>query len=318
MDGWGFLDEAFDDYAEILGEAGRAAYWQALQTAWEALPALRPGEEPRSGQAVRATIEQMMEARVKATGELDALIRCKVKNLASEGRYLELARLCRENGRGEEARRWVEEGLAAFPAAKAWPLEDFAIGLYIERGDFGRAESLAWARFERRLAAEAYVQLMSVADAIGRREALREQAFARLWVQVAEEEARVRRASAASAWRTPARDQLLRIHLHENDAALVWRVFQGGRVSVGLWRAVAEVRARSHPEEAIALYRRLLPDAVEAGSRGASYEEALEVVLAIRQLRVSHGQQQQFVVELDDIRREGKAKRNFMKGLAGW
>ena len=111
------------------------------------------------------------------------------------------------------------------------------------------------------------------------------------------------------------RDHLVGIHLQEGDVEEMWAVFCGGPVSVKLWQQVAAIRGKTHPDEAVALYRRLLPYVVEAEGSGARYDRAFEIVAAIRQLRIESGELAKLLTELGEIRSEWKRKRNFMKRL---
>ncbi|GEC97103.1 hypothetical protein ZRA01_31760 [Zoogloea ramigera] len=312
-DGWGFRADPLEDYAAALGEKGRAAYWQAVEAAWAALPALTPADRLLPRDRRRSMLERIMEGRVKASGDADAVIRTLARNLSAYDRFMALAEFCQAHGRLDEALQWADEGLAAFDPAGAYPLVNFTIKLLLARGDHARAEVLAWERFVRQAGCRAFMELMQLADAIGRRDALREKAFALLWSAVRAEEAKP--AETRHRWAGRARDPLLEIHLEEGDADQAWEVFQGGPVSVRLWRQVAELRGRSHPDEAIAVYRRLLPHAVEAGTHRSSYEEAAAVVQAIRNLRAAQGRLRMFGEELAGIRLEWKRKRNFMKLL---
>lgn len=312
-DEWGFRDAPLDDYAAALGDAGRAAYWLAAAEAWSALPALTPDDQASRWDERRDKLERLMEARVKAGGDVDAAIRAMARNLAGPDRFVELVEFCQAQGRLDEALRWADEGLAAFDPAKARTLLNVTIELLRVRGDHARVEALAWERFTRQPGSRGFHELMRLADAIGRREALRERAFALLWSGVQADE--LRPADTRYRWAERARDQLLEIYFDEGDADKVWEVFCGGPVSVMLWRRVAELRARSHPDEAIALYRRLLPHAVEAGTSRSSYEEAAGVVQAIRSLREARGQLRMFGDELAEIRLEWRRKRNFMRLL---
>jgi uncharacterized Zn finger protein len=83
-----------------------------------------------------------------------------------------------------------------------------------------------------------------------------------------------------------------------------------------LWDKVAAVRGVTHPEEGIALYKKLLPHVVTAGTRGAQYGEAFEIVKAIQELRAAQKQEALFRQELAELRTTWKPKRNFMKLLA--
>ncbi len=85
-----------------------------------------------------------------------------------------------------------------------------------------------------------------------------------------------------------------------------------------LWQQVSAIRGRTHPDEAVALYRRLLPHVVEAEGPGARYDRAIEIVAAIRLLRLERGEVEKCEDELRSIRGEWKRTRNFMKRLEGF
>jgi len=314
-DDWGFWAEPVEDYAAALGDKGQAAYWRAVEEAWEALPVLAPTDGALRRDTRRNTLERIMESRLQAGGDVDAAIRVMARNLSGYDRFLALARFCQSHGRLDEALQWADQGLAAFDAVKAYPLVDFTIDLLRVRGDHARAEALAWERFARQPGSRAFRQLMQLAEPIGRRDALREKAFALLWSRVGAEEGKS--VETRVRWADRAREHLLTIHLEEDDADAAWEVFRGGPVSVNLWRQVAELRGRSHPDEAIAVYRRLLPHAVEAGTSSSRYDEAAAIVQAIRSLRAAQGNLRIFGDELAEIRLEWKRKRNFMKLLEG-
>jgi hypothetical protein len=76
------------------------------------------------------------------------------------------------------------------------------------------------------------------------------------------------------------------------------------------------MRGKTHPEDAIAIYKKLLPHVVNAGTRGAQYGEAFEIVKAIEALRVAQKRETVFRQELAELRTTWKAKRTFMKLLA--
>ena len=64
------------------------------------------------------------------------------------------------------------------------------------------------------------------------------------------------------------------------------------------------------------LYKKLLPHVVNAGTRGAQYGAAFEIVKAVQELRAAQNQDSVFRQELAELRLMWKAKRNFMKLLA--
>ena len=312
---WDTFHEVLPDYAEALGEEGLAEYRQRVERDWVALPTLGPEQYRSDWSARRFQVESAMKDIARCTDDLELLVAIQAKNLSSPSCFLTLAGLFREQGRKEEALRWVEQGIAAFPSERNDDLLSLAIELQLALGRHAEGERLAWQRFEQAPGCGPFFKLMEVAGLIGGEAALRKRALDFLWQKVAEEEAadsHVRR----SPWGDkPRRGDLVSIFLREGDAEAVWNAFSGGKVDAGLWEPVADARGRTHHEEAIALYKRLLPHRVEGGSHGSHYGEAFAIVKKIRALRVAHKQLGMFGDELAEIRLEWKRKRNFMKLL---
>ena len=210
--------------------------------------------------------------------------------------------------------QWAEKGITAFPDERLDDLVKFSIAEHLRRGDADRVESLAWQRFVRQPGSDAYFELVSVGKRIERADNLAARALQHLWQQVRAEEAP--KPKSLPSWQAPIRSALVAIHLREKDAENTWETFRGGPVDVRLWDKVAAVRGKTHPEDAVALYKKLLPHAVNAGTRGARYGEAFEIVQAIQKLRAARNQHAVFKQELAELRVTWKAKRNFMKLLA--
>lgn len=276
---------------------------------------LKPDERDTSNSGHRSTIESIMEARVAESGDLDAQIRVISRNLSSGRRFHALARLCRDNGNAERAIEWLEAGLAAFGPNENFGLEALGIELYLEVGNHSRAEAMAWGRFERRPGSNGFFELLQVAESLGRDKDLREKALGLLWARVAAQEACP--AKRPGSWTILERDHLVEIFLQEGDADRAWETFRGGAVSVRHWQRLAEARAPTHHDEAVELYLRLLPHAVEEGTRNARYELAVDVVLAMRKLRLAHSEVERFQREATTIRQEWRRKRNFIAAIAG-
>jgi len=315
MDGqWDTFHEVLPDYAEALGEEGLAVYRQRVEREWLALPTLGPEHYRSDWSTRRFQVESAMKDIARCVDDFELLVAIQAKNLSSPSCFITLAGLFREQGRKDEALRWVEQGIAAFPNERNDDLLSLAIELQLALGQHAEVERLAWQRFEQAPGCGPFFKLMEVAGLIERETALRKRALDFLWQKVAEEEAadsRVRR----SPWDKPRRGDIVSIFLREGDAGAMWDAFSGGKVDVGLWQSVADMRSKTHHEEAITLYKRLLPHVVEGGSRGSHYGEAFAIVKKIRALRVAHKQLAMFGDELAEIRLEWKRKRNFMKLL---
>ncbi len=208
----------------------------------------------------------------------------------------------------------AKTGTDAFKGERLDHLVKFCIDGHLRRGDADQVESLAWQRFVRQPGSDAYFQLASVTRRIERADELAAKALQHLWQLVRAEESP--NAKRLPSWQPPIRSALVAIHLRQKEAAKAWEAFCGGPVDVRLWDKVAVMRGKTHPEEAVVLYKQLLPFAVTGGARGAQYGEAFEIVKAIRGLRAAQRQDALFRQELAELRATWKAKRNFIKLLA--
>lgn len=312
---WDTFYNVLPAYAEPLGKNGLRRYRQLVSEAWEVLPALAPSNEFRqSFDPRRMKLEHAMQALAELDGDIDALIRIRSKDLSSPYRFLQVAELCTKHGRPDEGLAWAERGLREPGSHVDSRLLDFCVDAYLRRSEFDQAATFAWRRFEMHPTAEAFPALMKVATAIGRHDETRERALKHLWALVKEEESTGK--SKRNAWQKPTRTGLVKIFLAEKKNDMAWDAFVGGPVATQLWPQMAAVRGRTHPHDAITLYKRLLPVAAESGVRNARYDEAFEIVRAIGSLRAKLGERAEFTSELEEIRATYRAKRNFIKLLA--
>lgn len=311
---WDTFHSVLPSYERALGEPGLARYREMVEAAWKRLPALGPKAFRTHFDSDRHRVEHAMEELTALSGDVDGLVAVKSRNLSSPHAFLELAELLQQHGRHDDALKWAEKGIMAFANERLDDLVKFCIAEHLRRGDAGRAESLAWQRFVRQPGSDAYFELVGVGKRIGRADDLAANALKQLWQLVRAEE--TPGAKRLPTWQPPVRSALVAIHLRERDAEKAWEAFCGGPVDVRLWDKVAAVRGKTHPDEAVMLYKKLLPHVVNAGTRGAQYGEAFEIVKAIRQLRAAQSQDAVFIQELAELRLAWKAKRNFMKLLA--
>ena len=311
---WDTFRSLLPSYVRALGQPGLERYRELVEAAWIRFPALGPESFRTDFDSDRYRVEHAMEELVALSGDVDTLVAVKARNLSSPHAFLELARILKHHGRYDEALAWAGKGIAAFGSERLDELVQFSIDEHLRRGDAGRVESLAWARFVRQPGSDAHFELVRVAKQIGRADELATRALQHLWQLVRAEEAPS--AKRLPSWQPPVRSALVAIYLRQRDAEKAWEAFCGGPVDIRLWDKVAAVRGKTHPEEAVALYRKLLPHVVTAGTRGAQYGEAFEIVKAIQELRAAQKEDALFRQELAELRTTWKAKRNFMKLLA--
>ncbi|MBN3818334.1 hypothetical protein G3N57_17735 [Paraburkholderia sp. Se-20369] len=315
---WDTFYDVLPAYQEPLGDAGLRRYRERVEQGWAALPPLSAGrDDRRSYDSARLNLEHAMESLAKHDGDVDALIGIWSKDLSASYRFAQIAELCADHGRFDEGLRWAERGMHEADDRHDSRLLGFCIGEYLRRREFDRADALAWQRFEGHPTAGEFSALMKVAKVTKRSDAVRERAISHLLSLAQQQEAPHRTANAARrSWQPSPRTELVKLLLAETDDAAAWDAFCGGPVNADVWPTMAAARANTHPDEAIALYHRLLPIALERGAGSARYDEAFGVVRAIGALRTTHRQKAAFDVELEAIRKTYRAKRNFIKLLA--
>jgi len=301
------------DYQAALGREGVARYEQLVEEQWNTLPALTPKDARKDWNPRRSRVESAMAELAKRRGDVDALIAIKSRDLSSPVFFLNLAELLKEHQRFDEALNWAEKGIAAFPKDRIDNLLAFAIAEHLRRKNADAAERMAWQRFEQHPNSEAFFQFLDIAKQIDRLDSLRQRALSHLESRVTVEESTTKK---PSIWNSGARNILIEIHLAEESAEAMWITLKGGPTSTTLWEKCAAMRGKTHPEDAIQLYFKLLPMKIEEGARNARYEDAFRIVQAIGKLRNKQGQKTKFQQELARIRLEYKAKRNFIKALA--
>ncbi len=311
---WDTFGDILPRYRVALGDDGLARYRELVARAWDALPVLQ-GERARRAawDGQRLQLEHAMTALADLDGDIDAWVRIKAKDLSGPHRYLQIAQALDRHERSGDALAWAERGLEAY--GQNPELLTFCIQEALGRGDPVKADALAWQRFAPEPSASAFAALMTVARQTGSQPLLRQRALRHLWQQVEHEEREVKK--QCRSWQVPTRNEIVSILLAEGDVDAAWSAFNGGPVTTPLWWPMANARAKTHPGEAIALYHRLLPVVVEEGAGNARYESALEIVRAIRQLRLAQAEHAVFAGELADIKATYRAKRNFMKLLNG-
>lgn len=312
---WDTFFHILPHYESALGDDGLARYRELLEARWQTLPALTPADARKQRwDGERFRIEHAMLELIGRNGDIEALAAIKAQDLSSPLKFLALAELYAGHQAWDKALDWAERGFAAFPEDRNNDLRSFLIAEHLRRNDLLRVEALAWQGFEKQPSFDAYLGLLKNAARIGRHDPLRQKALDFLSDRVADEE----RTPVAKRpyWVPAARNVLLEIHLHEKDGVQMWATLKGGPTDMRLWERAASLRGETHQEDAVALYLKLLPEKIAAGSRNARYQEAAAIVDCIGKLRNAQGKTEEFRQELARIRLEYKAKRNFIRELA--
>ena len=114
----------------------------------------------------------------------------------------------------------------------------------------------------------------------------------------------------------PDTSRRLSIALWEDDIDAAWQAAQSGRCQQSLRISLAKALASTRAQDAIDLYRQLVPEIV--GQTGnEAYASAIHLVREMQGLMIRLGQIPEFDAYLTELRATCKPKRNFIKLLDG-
>jgi uncharacterized Zn finger protein len=322
-DEWDTFSGAVALYADVLGERGLAAYRLLAEAEWAKVPALAPGETDADRYGKRFRITSIMETLAHRSGDIEAVVAVKSRDLSTPYAFLQIASLYKEAGDAERALAWAERGWAAFADPRSDDrLRQFLADAYHESGRHDDAMRLAWQAFSDHPGFEAYRALKREADRARAWKAWREKALARIHERiVAAARQRRERTMGMFSWQTEWSDHsvLVEIFLWERDLEGAWREAKTAGCSPRLWLMLAEKRAKAHPLEAVAIYQEHIARLL-AGTNAQAYQEAIGYARKTRDLLTELGQTRVFAAYAQELRVAHRRKRNFIKLLdqAGW
>lgn len=301
-----------ETYREALGKEGLQRYRELAEDEWSKIsPRQQRGSEFDSH---RFQITQIMEALARTSGDVDALVAIKSRDLSSGSDYLAIAEILHEAGREDEAVEWAERGLKAFPNRSDNRLRDFVAAACLKRNRNDEALRLTWVQFEERPCLEYYKKLHAVAKRLGIWPDQRKRALALVTQVIA------RQAVEHGRWKprpsVPDHSLRVKIALWEKDFDGAWTTAQEGVCDRDLLITLAGKLEALRPEDAVTLYRRVVPPIVEQTSN-AAYEEAIRLVRRIGKLMRGQQRGSEFAGYLAELRVRFKPKRNFIKLLDG-
>ncbi|MBM3148165.1 MAG: SWIM zinc finger family protein, partial [Actinobacteria bacterium] len=164
---WETFYDAAQTYADVLGDEGLAAYRRLAEEVWAGTRALAPGER-EDYSTRRFRISHIMESLARRSADADALIAVKACDLSHPYNFVEIAEICREADRHDDALAWAERGLAAYPDCTDVRLLEILAEEY-ERGHREQdAVALMLSLLERRPVLDSFQRLKGHAKRAGR------------------------------------------------------------------------------------------------------------------------------------------------------
>ncbi len=298
-------------YRDALGKEGLRRYRELAEAEWRKL---KPRDSKDNYDAHRSRITRIMERLAEASGDVDELVSIKSRDLSSGYYYLNIAEILTKAKQSDRALEWAERGLKAFPDRPDNRLRDFLVAAYLKRKRNVEALQLTWIQFEERPRLEHYKKLHYVAGKLGLWPEQRNRALAWIadWI--------AREAGATNRWKqkssTSNNSLRVEIALWERDLNAAWSAAHEGICDLGLLITLAGMLESSRPDDAVSLYRHVVPPIVEQ-TNNTAYEEAIKLVLKVGGLMNAQSQSRQFGDYLAELRVQFKPKRNFIKLLDG-
>jgi uncharacterized Zn finger protein len=304
---------ATEIYADVLGRKGLAVYRTLAEAEWAKVPALGPGRDDPEKYAKRFRITHIMETLARQTGDVEALVAVKKRDLSLAYHYLQIAEIYKNARKHDLALEWAEHGVKAFPERTDSRLRDFLAQEYHRRKRHDEAMALIWAEFTESASLEQYKKLKDHAQRIEQWESWRAKALGHLRSEIAR--AKSERERKQWAWYHKAgHSELVRIFLWEKNVEAAWREAQEGGCSNDLWLELAAKRDKDHPEDALPIYQRQIEPTLDQKNNEA-YAETISLLRKVRELMVRLERKDEFTKYLDKVRTAHKPKRNFMKLL---
>ena len=304
---------AAETYADVLGQKGLAVYRTLAEAEWDKVPALGPGRDDPEKYGKRFRITHIMETIARKTGDVEAVVAVKKRDLSLAYHYLQIAETYKGARQHDLALEWAERGVKAFPERTDSRLREFLAGEYHRRKRHDEAMALIWAEFAESPILDQYKKLKAHAQRIDQWESWREKAVDYLRSEI--DRAKDQHQRNRSLWYHHAdHSDLVRIFLWEKDEEAAWREAQKGGCSNDLWLELAAKRYKDHPEEALPIYQRQIEPTLDRKNNEA-YAETIGLLQKVRDLMVRLERKDEFTDYLGKVRAAHKPKRNFMQLL---
>ena len=147
------------------------------------------------------------------------------------------------------------------------------------------------------------------ADRVGQWLVWREKAIA----FVREKVTRKKKEEQRYSWEwKPDHSLIVEIYLWEKDNETAWLEAKAGGCARHLWLDLAKKQEKSHPENALEVYRKMIEPTIDQKNNSA-YEEAVAYLRKIKETMARLNRSDDFLKYLESVRLAHKPKRNLMK-----
>lgn len=310
---WDTFSNAVETYREVLGEKGLAVYRKLAQTHWQRVPVLGPGRDEKERYGQRFRITHIMEALARQSGDVEALVIIKKRDLSLAYAYVQIAEIYKQARKDDLALEWAEAGMKAFPERTDSRLREFLAEEYHHRKRHDEAMALMWKGFVESPCLAQYQTLKTHADRINQWTIWREKALAIIREMIAKAKKEAVKDRLGWIGRTD-HSELVKVFLWEKDVEAAWREAKEGGCSNELWLELTKKREKNYPQDALEIYQSQVEPTLEQKNNQA-YEQAIGFLRKVFELMTRIGRGDDFKPYIDSFRLKHKSKRNFIKFL---
>lgn len=255
-----------------------------------------------------------MEMLARQTGDVEALVAIKARDLSNAYNFLQIAEIYREARQPDQALAWAERGVKAFPDRTDSRLREFLADEYHRRKRHDEAMQLVWKIFAERLSLAHYQTLKQRAGRVQQWPAWCEKALAFVSAEIEREKKQLAQKRQTWGWtpHMPDHSLLVEIFLWEQDVEAAWREAQTGGCHDHWWMQLARLREKEFPADVVPVYKKHVEMLVNQKNNG-SYADAVQLLGKIRDLMTRLERTDQFAGYLAAVRATHKLKRNFIK-----
>lgn len=301
------LEDTIETYADLLGDTGRQEMERLATAAWAKIRAPRAGAENDDDDDAWSTsqLATMLDRFAADRGDLQARIDIRKRDLSHPGRYLDLAKLCEEHGRTDEAIKWVEDGLFIFEDKLDDRLVQYAADLFMRHGRTDARSALLWRAFARNPSIDLHKKLVHNLKGDNR-------------VQVTDRAIELIKTRKPDAGRPRLQnddDLVVSILSSERRLDEAWVFAASAKCTVYYLEELAQASEKSHPRQALQVHQRRVTRLVQTGGNH-NYAEAHRLIKRMRIIAEQGGEADSHATFESDLLAKHHAKRNFIKLMA--
>ncbi len=296
FDGPGWPDFELRDYAEALGDKGRAELARVVE---DSAKTAEPELDGKTPFGIRVLREQLAEI----SGDVDHYVTVLATDLYAASQYRKIVDALRNAGRPVDAENWALRGLGIGNPIDKGKLRDVYVDLLLDRGATGEALAIRWQLFDQYPTQTHYTDLRRTTQRTGDWVGLRDKAIERLRDATTAQPALV--------------DHLIGVLLDEGELDEAWQAAASHADALfeSRWQQIIELRQPARPRDVIEPWQRLIQQRLDVSTDKYRYGKAIKMLRKLRDAYRATDDETGFGIYLDSLRDQHKRKTSFIAKL---